>query len=230
LDATETKQDEKQTASSVTPSATAQPTPASPRTFTESEVEKIKSDALAQAGRDAKRLAEREKAAEAREKSASEAESRIQKEKDERELSELESAARDDPEEKPKLLDFKRKLADERRKQIERDRVITEREQKIADKEARLEALEFKEGLNDLALKYNVSVATLKDQVGEVKDMTVIEKIASLMPKSITPHEPDSGKTTGGGTSFTQEQVADYDFWKAHKDEIEQARAEGRIK
>jgi hypothetical protein len=201
MDGTETKQNTEGTQNSPAASADKQETPKESKqtsTLTPEQVEKQIHDALVLAGRDAKAMAEREKKAEAREKAASEAESRILKEKEEKELAELEEAARENPEEKPRLLDFKRKLAEERRRQIEKDRTISEREQKIADKEARLEALEFKEGLSDLAAKYNVSAQAIKDQVGEIRDMTVIEKIASLIPKPITPHEPDSGKTTGG--------------------------------
>ena len=71
MDVTEILPDSAQTQTSESSSAEPQPTPASesPRTFSEQELHKAVSDALARAGRDAKALAERQAVLDARDQS-----------------------------------------------------------------------------------------------------------------------------------------------------------------
>ncbi len=85
----------------------------------------------------------------------------------------------------------------------------------------------FMAAANRLKANDGDSLTAVAETMGlKLKDETTPE---SEKPKPKAP-KPYSGKSEGGSPYFTEEQVADYDFWEAHKEEIELARYEGRIR
>ena len=193
-------------------------------TFTQEDLEKAKakaiSDALAAAGRTAKALEEKEKRIKAEQEKLANAER-------ERELQELESA-RDNPE-TLSLIQRKQKLAAEIRafnaKQDEFNRKQAEFESQFAE----VQATRFEASVASIASKYGVKADTLKD-LG-ITDINVLDKVASQM-KPVAEIKPDSGKTVGGGRTFSREQIAkmtDAEY-KENREAIIKPQAEDRIK
>jgi len=173
------------------------------RTYTEEELQKAKSDALAQAGRDAKALSDREAAIKAREEAAAESDRR----REEAELTE----ARKDPD---KLAQYNKKQAD---KQIEKQRKADSDAEKLALRKER-EQLEREKAENEavlkawredilerkvfeLAGKYNLNPVVLKDGMKDLGLSTaeqaeaLAKRLSEKQPKE--PLEVDSGVTSG---------------------------------
>ncbi len=194
MDGTETKQDAKQTSPSAAPSAAKQETPATPKTFTESDVQKAVNDALAKAGREAKSI-------ETARTEIAKREADIRKAEQDRELAELESV-KDKPEELS-IIQRKQKLAaDIRAHNAEAEK----KQQEWAAHEvelAELKATKYEMSVFAVAEKNGVSADLLKAKATElgITDTAGVEKLAAIMPKKMAPPTTDSGKTMGGGTT-----------------------------
>ena len=203
MDGTETKQD-------VETSADNQGTSTStPQTFTQEQVAKAISDALSNAGRDAKTFDTRKIDLDRRETSIKEAEAKWQKEQEDRDLAELE-AVKDNPEELT-LVQRKQKLANDIRthnaEKAQFQGIIDAcKELGINDAEdfkkviTESRSTKFVQTVSDVANKYNVDTEVLKTTAKELglTDSAAIEKLASSLPKKNAVPAPDSGKTLGG--------------------------------
>lgn len=196
MDGTGTKQDGKQAESPATPSAATQETPKAPPTFTEDQVKKAVSDALAKAGREAKSLSEKETAIAAREKAISEAEARRETEERER--------LKDKPEEltiydRKRQMDAEAKRIAEEKKAIEADKASHQAELDEA------KALKHEMAVFNLATELNVDANTLKDT--GIADLEQLKKVGAMLPKKSVSVQVDSGKTAGGST-LTSEMIS----------------------
>ena len=198
MDGTENKQGEQQTSTSEAPSAAQQGTPnQAPQTFTQEQVQKQVSDALARAGRAAKDLETRTADITARE-------IRILKAEQERELAELE-AVKDKPEELS-IVQRRQKLAADIRThnaEVERQRAEwLSHEAEITE----AKATRFEVSVMSLAEKHGVSAEVLKAKAFELAITTAegIAKLAEILPKKTIVPVPDSGKTTGGGEDLSK--------------------------
>jgi len=199
-----------------------------PETFTGEQVKeaerKAKSDALAELGRLKKA---NESLVNINKKTQERIVQIIQSQEDE----ELARAGGDEE----KLSAIKERQA---RRKVESELVQTKSElegEKAKTAEAQeAEAEHTKErNAREVATRLGVNAKTLmKFTDGSVEAM---EDLAKDLPKKGEPKDPlkpDSGKTTGGGKSFTRQQIADMsteDFEK-NQDEINAARRAGRIK
>ena len=193
--------DAKQTLPSATPSdgktgSTSQATP----TFTEEQVkareQKAVSDALAKAGRETKTL---ETARNALEKDKAD----LAKWKQEKEDAELDSIAEATPEQKQELKAYKAKLREKAQAIAEREKALAAKEVEWGGKITEAETTKFEVSVYTIAAKNNVSAELLKDWAAKynISDMELIEDRAALMPKKVVIPVPDTGKTTGGGTT-----------------------------
>lgn len=172
------------------------------KTYTESEVQKIKNDALAQAGRDAKAL--EQKAADLKERE--DAHAQWQRERDEEEY----EKARGNPE---ALSALQRERADratsksikEERDALERERVAFQVEKDTAN------AIKKEHDIAELAEKYQIPVQVLKDLDLDVeRTEKVAQRLTTLSPEAlgkttpaIVPKKRDSGVTLGGGNNLS---------------------------
>ncbi len=156
-----------------TPSRTA---PARPQAYTQADVAKAVSDALAKAGRDVKTL-------EAREKALTEAEATS--------LTELSKQ----PEELD-LLKRKQTLMRDINRFNERVRAHEAREAGLAERLKRAEAAEFALALAEIAGRHNVETEALTDT--GLTDLAQLERVAAMLPKRQRAVKPDSGETVGG--------------------------------
>ena len=191
MDGTENKQGEQQTSTSEAPSADQQGTPTTPQTFTQEQVQKQVSDALARAGRVAKDLETRTADITARE-------ARILKAEQERELAELE-AVKDKPDELPIVQRRQKLAADIRTHNAEVER----RNLEWATREAEIneaKATRFEVTVITLAEKHGVSAEVLKAKAFELAITSAegIAKLAEILPKKSILPVPDSGKSVGG--------------------------------
>jgi len=162
-----------------------------PETFTKAQVDKIKSDALAEVGRTAKALEERE--------------DKIAQWKKEQEAAQ-EEAARDDPV-ALKQLRQKQKLdaqeADFNKLKADHEKWWGERQAEVEE----VKTTKFEIAVFNIAQKNGVDASTLKDAAVEF-NLTTEEQIESLA-KRLAKGEPtksmklDSGKTTGGGKDLS---------------------------
>ena len=185
------------------PSGDNQGTSNAPKTYTEAEVLKIKSDALAKAGRDAKALEAKEEALRQRE----EAQAQRDKEQEEREYERVRG--------NPEALS---KWQAERDLKKERDALQKERDALEREKVEHQVALEAAQKLTtaaqigEIATKYKVDVAILNDFGLNVEQTEKIaQRLSSLPPAELerlknpgqqpkpAPVKRDSGVTHGGG-------------------------------
>ena len=162
-----------------------------PETFTKAQVDKIKSDALAEVGRTAKALEERE--------------DKIAQWKKEQEAAQ-EEAARDDPV-ALKQLRQKQKLDAQ---EANFNKLKADHEKWWGERQAEVEEVKttkFEIAVFNIAQKNGVDASTLKDAAVEF-NLTTEEQIESLA-KRLAKGEPtksmklDSGKTTGGGKDLS---------------------------
>ena len=176
-------------------------------TFTKSQVEKIRSDALAEAGRATT-------AAKDAAKRAEEAEKRLREHEDRRHSEELE-AAKDDPD---KYREVQRRQTDARaRTQWEDDRRKFEQDKtEHQERLTRADAIERKQDAMDVAKQYGVDVEILLDVCS---DKAAMEKLAVKLPKAGDSQvqgqtrvtgQVDSGKTTG--TTVSGRQISEQEF------------------
>jgi len=182
------------------------------KTYTEQEVQKQISDALAKAGRDAKTLADREASLTAQQGAiqAREAEvAEIQRQVDEAEL----EAARYDPD---KLRAYQARQAEKHHRQsleVERRQLAKEKaelDRSKAEHEAELQAARqaaMEAKVYEIAAKHEVNPAILKDlKLTTVEQLeTVAKHLGGMTPKEQSAEAakmtPDSGVTIGAGES-----------------------------
>jgi len=198
-----------------------------PETFTKEQVEerehKVRSDALAEVGR--YRVAT-EKAV----KSANAAETRLTQFIKNQEEAEL-AAAGDDSEKQTTIR--------ERQGRRTAETELAKTKQELDDEKAKtteaqeVEAKHTKErNAREVATRLQVDAKTLIEFTdGSVEAM---EKLAKVLPKKgeAKTLTPDSGKTTGGGESFTRQQIENMsaEEFEKKQDAINAARRAGRIK
>jgi len=203
------------------------------KTYTESEVEKIKSDALAAAGRLDTDLANKKADLDARQEAINARQAEIDEQERQRDAAEL-AAAKGDPElmrvyqdkqsQKQASASIEAQKADIKRQQAEVDRSKAEHEAEI--KAARETMLEVK--IWQIATKHKVDPVALKNL--NLATAEQIEEVAKVMPKQPGEGETteelsiDSGVTSGGQGEPTREQlekmtVAQYAAWVAKRDE-----------
>ncbi len=166
-----------------------------PRTFTPEQVDKLLSDRLAQAGREAKVLEARKAELETREKALQEREAK------ERER------LQGNPEELS-LFDRKRRLDAELRDFAARVKGHEEREASLTSRLKHAEEVEFGLAVAELAQETGVDAAALKET--GIRDLAQLKKVAALLPHRGVNIRPDSGKTAGGagfGSMSPQEKI-----------------------
>jgi hypothetical protein len=175
-------------------------TPKQARTYTEEELQKAKSDALAAAGRDAKSLSEKEAALTA-ERGAIEAEkTKIADWEREREQAELDEARRDPD----KLAAWQKKQTQKTRDAefAKREQDVKKREQDLARREAEQEATvratqEAQLGMKvyEIAAKYDLNPEELRKDMKDLNLTTLeqLEKYAKRM--STTGERPPGGES-----------------------------------
>jgi hypothetical protein len=189
------------------------------KTYTEEELQKAKSDALAQAGRDAKAFSEREAALKA-EKDAIEAEkTKIADWQRQREQAELDEARKDPDklaqwqkrqQEKTRDAEFAKREADLNKRQVDLTKREAEHEAEITSaREAKLEMKVF-----ELAGKYNLNPIVLKDGMKDLGLSTPEQAEALAKRLSETGKRPPEGEAlkpasgvTSGGGKLTNEQL-----------------------
>ena len=177
-------------------------------TFTKSQVDKIRSDALAEAGRATTAAKEAARRAE-------EAEKRLREHEDRRLSEELE-AARDEPD---KLREVQRRQADARtRAQWEDDRRKFDQEKTtFQERLTRADAIERKQDAMDIAKQYEVDFEILLEVC---PDKTAMEKLAQKLPKVGETSQAQSGvRVTGqvdsgktAGTTVSGRQISAEEF------------------
>jgi DNA repair exonuclease SbcCD ATPase subunit len=214
----ETTQDtspEKETPSGGKPGTTSEP---EAKTYTEEEKQKAISDALAKAGREAKALADKEAALNARQEAIDAKQAEIDEAERRKEAAEFE-AAKGDPEllrayqdkqaSKKELADILKQKADLKKEREVLDRDKADHEAEINEaKEAQHEILVWQvasdKGIDPVRLK-NLSVKFKiegKEQLEELAD-----EIASGKPETPNPLKVDSGVTTGGGEKSEEQKL-----------------------
>ncbi len=168
--------------------------------------EKARSDALAEVGR-------YKKSAETAIKSMEAVEKRLSRIEEERFNSELENA-RDDTD---KLREIRRRQDDSRKRAEveERERKVGVEKAEFDERIKRAEAIERRELSRTVATEYSVDSNTLEKFGGTERDAMV--ELAKTLSKVGTDENeqgrarmtepPDSGKTKGGGQTFTQGEV-----------------------
>jgi len=187
------------------------------KTYTEGEVKKQVSDALAAAGRDAKALADKEAGLNAQQGAINARQAEIDEQERQRDAAELE-AARGDPDrlrvyqdrqsQKRESAGIEAQKADIKKQQADIDRQKTEHAAEIqAAQDAMLEIKIWQ-----IATKYKVDPVALKNL--NLPTVEQIEEVAKVMPKQLGEGEaeataltPDSAVTSGGQGEPTQEQL-----------------------
>jgi hypothetical protein len=192
MDGTEVKQD-------IETSADNQGTSEETETFTKEQVEKMVSDRLAQAGREAKSLETRQADLDKREAQIKETMAQIQKAEEERELRELEGLT-EDPKVKQDLASYKKKLAEQKRALIQMEADLKTKEAQFNEKFEKATKTELELTISAVAKEQNVDLEVLKEKINKLglKDKDSIVEIASVMQKKTPTPAPDSGKTLGG--------------------------------
>ena len=162
-------------------------------TYTKKQVDKMVSDALAKAGRDAKSL-------ELKEKSLKEREDEINEWRKKQEQTELE-AIRDNPQ----ALDLyqKGKAIEQAKADLLRERAELAKQKQEFDEDIKLAKETRREiAIWEIASKYSVDPMTLKE-LG-LESMEQVEAVAKAFAPERPPEpslKPDSGMTAGGGDS-----------------------------
>jgi len=215
-----------QTSASQAGTTSAEETP----TFTKSQVEKIRSDALAEAGRAVK-------AANEAARIAGDAVRRL-REKEEADLNRELDAAKDDP---SAYREIQRRQADTRRRaQDEEDRRKFEAEKsEHAERLTRAAAIERTQDAIDIAKQYGVDSEILLDIC---PDKAAMEKLAQKLPKADNSQaqsgqtrvttQPDSGKTQGttvSGRAIPYEEFKERSSTMEGITELKKAVASGEI-
>jgi hypothetical protein len=199
----EAVKDAKQTSNSATPSTpqTGSTSQETPKTFTESDMQKAVSDALAKAGRDAKALTEQRALLDKEKTEHSAWQTEREKAQREKEDAALDEATKDAPEQKATLKQYREKLREERRK-LDEDRVAFEQERTAHSGDIETaKQTRFEIDVFDAAKAAGVDAQSLKDAATDlsITGQPAIEKLAARMPKKATAQEHvDSGKTVWG--------------------------------
>lgn len=170
-----------------------------PRTYTEADMIKARSDALAAAGRDAKSI---EKQREEANRLLAEAQEAADKARQRQRDAELE-AAKDDPDELSRIRKAHQIEDDlnKERTEFNKEKATLERER--AEHQAEIEEAQSTKReimVWDVATKHNVDAERLKD-LSEKYKLSTKEEIDELARQIGKPKEPvlsDSGRTTGG--------------------------------
>ncbi|MGA2669963.1 MAG: hypothetical protein ABSF21_00880 [Dehalococcoidia bacterium] len=180
------------------------------KTYTEDEVNKRISDALAAKGRDAKALADKEASLNARDEAIKAHEAEINDIKRRRDEAELEDARRDPT----KLTAYQERKAREKNQldlQAERDALKKDRAALERDKTEHAEALKAAQEtqleieLWEIGAEFNVNPVTLKDTMKDL-NLTTAEQAKALAkrisetlkrPAESEPLKVDSGVTSG---------------------------------
>ncbi|MFA5378357.1 MAG: hypothetical protein WC455_21565 [Dehalococcoidia bacterium] len=127
------------------------------------------------------------------------------------------------------------KLLAQDRTQYGRDRKKLEEERKVFEAErAEIAATKHEIAVFNIAKEHKMNAEDLKAAAAEMQ-LDTPEQIKALAKrlagKAGESFIPDSGRNTGGSKRvYTSAEVADYNFWKENKADIELARVEGRIK
>uniref|UniRef100_A0A6M3J691 Scaffolding protein n=1 Tax=viral metagenome TaxID=1070528 RepID=A0A6M3J691_9ZZZZ len=168
------------------------------KTYTEVEVQKMVSDRLAQTGREAKSLEQREAVIRQREEDYQRKQTDEQRRKDEEEY----EKARDNPEllntfqGKKQLREEREALAKERN-QIEQDKLAHQVEIESA-REIHREV-----EIWDIAQKYGADPVTLKELNLDIKQTELVaQKIGTKKSETTPKVKHDSGMTIGGGNDL----------------------------
>jgi DNA repair exonuclease SbcCD ATPase subunit len=198
MDGTEIKQDVTSADNQETSKQVAQ-------TFTKEQVEKLKSDALAAAGREAKTLEARRAELDKREAEINATLDKIHKLEEERELAELEGLTQD-PKVKQTLTEYKNKLAERTKELAKKEAELKARESEFSSRFEKATKAELENTINTIAKEKNVDIEVLRDKVAKlnITDVTSISEIASIMPKIKDVPKPDSGKNTGAGVDISK--------------------------
>jgi len=197
------------------------------KTYTDEDVKKQVSDALAAAGRSAKQLADREASLKAQEESIKTSQAQIEEFQRQRDQAELEEAQGDPDKmreyqrkqaQKSQITNIESQKAELKKQQEELARDKAEHEAEV--KSARETQMEVK--LWQIAAAEKVDPVELKDTVKEL-NLTTIEqaqavakRLRKVAPKTSTdsgaetteeqPFTPDSGVTSGTKGEYTPEQ------------------------
>ena len=191
-----TQHDTAQTSASVASSKGAAGS-TSGETFTREQVEKQVSDALAKAGRDAKKLEATRAEIAKQQEDLKNWQAQREAEVEAKELAELEGVTKEKPHELPTLLAYKQKLAAQQKAVREREQALAKQEAENAERLAKATAYEFKETASTIAAKYQVDLDKLLET--GLTDVVALDKVAALMPKKdAAAFKPDSGKSTTG--------------------------------
>ena len=197
MDGTETNQDTIQAESPVESSGNETGTP---EVYTREQVDKLISDRLAQAGREAKALETMKADIAKRENEIRELETKRQRDEEERELAELTSVTKDKPEELPTLKSYKDKLAQKHRALMEKEDTLRKKEAEFNERFTKTEQTEFEINTLNIANKHGVDHEILKTKAIELGIKgDKLEDLAKLIPKRVES-KPDSGKTVGGSS------------------------------
>ena len=198
------------------------------KTYTETELQKAISDALAQKGRDAKTLADQAAGLKAQQDAiqAKEAElAEIQKQIDEAEL----EAARYDPD---KLRTYQARQAEKQQRQsveAERRQLAKEKaelERSRAEHQAEIDGarqLAMETKIYEIAARHEVNPAILKElKLTTVEQVeTVAKHLSGMTPKEqkeeAAQFTPDSGVTKGGTAEKSEEQQLKERYPSMHK-------------
>lgn len=181
--------------------------PQPPRTYSEEEIQKVTkkavNDALAQAGRDAKTLAEKEAAVKAQQGTVADQLKAIEDWQKQRDAEEL-AAARSDP---VKLTAYQLKQQERTRKATleaqaseiaKRDAALKEREDKIAEREKTHAQIELEDAIWEISAEAYVNPTILKDTMTTL-GLTTIEQ-ARALAKTLNPagQRPPEGQGKEG--------------------------------
>ena len=182
-----------------------------PAAFTQADVEKAVSDALAKAGRTEKALKDREAALTPREQAIKDAETRRQQEAEAQEEAALEDVTKDKPEEKLTLQSYKAKLRQEKAdfaalkakhspvlaalEELGITDAASLRETVTAARTTRLEM-----DISAAATKAGVSAELLRAKAAKLGVTTAegLEELAGVMDTKAASEKHDSGANAGG--------------------------------
>lgn len=170
-----------------------------PVTYTQEQADKMVSDKLAAAGRDAKSLDVKGKALDARETAIKAGEERLTQWQKDRDAEEL-KAAEDNPELQT-LIQGKKALRDKETGFAQREQALTQKEEEHKDLLEAANATQREISIWEIARKQGVDASELKELSTQLNLQTneQIERVALTMTKGKTaPIKPDSGATAGG--------------------------------
>lgn len=201
LDGTETNQDP----SAVTQDASGKEQETSAEVYTKEQVEKMVSDKLAAAGREAKALREKEKQVADELRQIADARAELQRQKEAAEL----DAVKDDPDELSRIK-REQKLRQQQQAAERKEAELKEREEKAAEREKETNEKLAKITAVTIASKYEgVSADDLLNFTdGSPDKMEVLaQKLSGKKPAAAARLKIDSGVTAGGGKGLTVEAV-----------------------